>query len=75
MDQATQLLQQVDRGNTFQVQVELLERIIFQPDMGMFKCQTELEALFKFNFAPNFLGKDLLEGNLYETYHLQLYSN
>lgn len=48
--------------------MELLGRIILQSDMGMFKCRTELEALFKFDFAPIFLGEDLLGGKLYETY-------
>ena len=53
--------------------MELLGRIIIQPDMGMFRCRTELEALFKIDFAPNFLGEDLLGGKSYETYHLQLH--
>ena len=65
----------LESGNTFQVQMELLGRIILQPDMGMFKCRTELEAIFKFDFAPIFLGEDLLGGKLYETYHLQLHWN
>ena len=63
----------LENGNTFQVQVELLGRIILQPDMGMFKCRTELEALFEFDFAPIFLGEDLLGGKSYETYRLQLH--
>ena len=34
----------------YKFEITVPEHIIFQPNMGMCKCQTEVEALSKFNF-------------------------